>query len=286
MFKALLVALAALFTAGPVQARPPVWVVSDHNSEVVLFGSVHVLPPGLDWAPPALNRAIRDADDLWFELPIDPASEQETARLAADKGLLAPGQSLFKLLKPADSARLLKVARAYDVDPALIDRFKPWLAEVALSAAAYKKSGAGGDDGVEKALSAAAPATARRRAFETPAQQIGFFSGAPMDEQLASLNQTVQDMEKSPDEFLGMVRAWMAGDLARLDREALAPLRTAAPTLFRQLVTDRNAAWTKVLDERLKGSGRTVVVVGVGHLIGEDGVPARLRALGYSVKGP
>ena len=25
---------------------------------------------------------------------------------------------------------------------------------------------------------------------------------------------------------------------------------------------------------------------GAGHLVGEDGVPARLRALGYSVTGP
>jgi uncharacterized protein YbaP (TraB family) len=36
----------------------------------------------------------------------------------------------------------------------------------------------------------------------------------------------------------------------------------------------------------MKGHGRTVVVVGVGHLIGPGGVPARLRALGYSVTGP
>jgi uncharacterized protein YbaP (TraB family) len=41
-----------------------------------------------------------------------------------------------------------------------------------------------------------------------------------------------------------------------------------------------------VLDARLKGHGHTVVVVGIGHLIGPDGVPARLRALGYSVTGP
>jgi uncharacterized protein YbaP (TraB family) len=40
------------------------------------------------------------------------------------------------------------------------------------------------------------------------------------------------------------------------------------------------------LDQRLKGKGRTVVVVGVGHLVGADGLPARLRALGYSVTGP
>jgi uncharacterized protein YbaP (TraB family) len=63
-------------------------------------------------------------------------------------------------------------------------------------------------------------------------------------------------------------------------------MRKAAPTLFRTLVTERNVRWTKVLDQRLKGHGRTVVVVGVGHLIGPGGVPARLRALGYSVTGP
>jgi uncharacterized protein YbaP (TraB family) len=56
--------------------------------------------------------------------------------------------------------------------------------------------------------------------------------------------------------------------------------------LFKRLVTDRNARWAAKLDQRLKGKGRTVVVVGVGHLIGEDSLPDRLRALGYSVKGP
>ena len=78
----------------------------------------------------------------------------------------------------------------------------------------------------------------------------------------------------------------MAGDLTALDRDALRPLRRASPGLFARLVTARNARWTAELDRRLKGRGRTVVVVGVGHLIGKDGLPARLRALGYSVEGP
>jgi uncharacterized protein YbaP (TraB family) len=83
-----------------------------------------------------------------------------------------------------------------------------------------------------------------------------------------------------------LVRAWMAGDTAGLDREALEPMRKASPGLFRRLVTERNEAWIRTLDARLKGRGRTVVVVGVGHLIGQGGLPARLRALGYSVTGP
>ncbi|CAN7146189.1 TraB/GumN family protein [Phenylobacterium sp. LjRoot219] len=282
----LLALIAGLLAAGAAQARPPVWVVRDADSELVLFGSVHLLPPGLDWRPPPLAQAVQAADDVWFELPIDTASETETAQLAGQLGLLAPDQSLFKLVPPGDAERLMRVAKLYGVDLAVLDRLKPWLADVALSGAAYQKAGAGVQDGVEKAVAAQVPARAQRRAFETPREQVEILAGAPMAEQMASLSETLKQLESAPDEFAILVRAWMAGDLETLDREALEPVRRVTPTLFRRLVSDRNARWTLTLDERLKGQGRTVVVVGMGHLIGPDGVPARLRALGYAVEGP
>ncbi|MDB5446427.1 MAG: hypothetical protein JWQ97_1744 [Phenylobacterium sp.] len=276
----------AVFAAGAAQARPPVWVVRDKDSELVLFGSVHLLPHGLDWRPPALVQALKRADDIWFELPIDPATEAETTRLAGQLGVLPPDQSLFKMLPAADAQRLSRVAQAYGADPAVLDRLKPWLAEVARGGAAHKTAGAGGEDGGERAVAAEVPPTARRRAFETPREQIDLLAAAPPAEQMASLRETLKEMEDQPDEFAILVRAWMAGDLKALDREALQPLRKASPSLFGRIVTDRNARWTEALDARLKGRGRTVVVVGMGHLIGPDGVPARLRALGYRVEGP
>ena len=282
----LLALLAGLLTAGAAQARPPVWTVRDADSELVLFGSVHLLPPGLDWRPPPLAQAVASADDVWFELPIDAATETETSRLAAQLGLLPPDQSLFKLLPPGDAQRLVKVAKLYGVDLAVLDRLRPWLADVALSGAAFQKAGAGAQDGVEKAIAAQAPAHVQRRAFETPREQVEILSGAPMAEQLAALSETIRSMEEDPEAFAVLVNAWMAGDLEALDQEALEPLRKASPVLFRRLVSERNARWTLTLDERLKGRGRTVVVVGMGHLIGPDGVPARLRALGYEVEGP
>lgn len=279
-------ALAAALAGGCARAEPPVWVVSDKDSELVLFGSVHVLPADVDWASPVLERTLKSADDLWFELPVDPAVAEESSRTALRLGLLPQGQSLSKLLKPEDAQRMARVAQAYEVDPAMLEAFQPWLAEMALAGAAFRRAKASDENGVEEAVSAAAPASAQRRAFETPAEQIGFFVGAPMPEQIASLNQTVREMEHEPDEFVLLVQAWASGDLEAIDRQALAPLRRVAPTLFRRLVTERNARWAATLDARLKGRGRTVVVVGVGHLIGPEGLPERLRALGYSVKGP
>jgi uncharacterized protein YbaP (TraB family) len=288
MRRPLLAALAGLLALGlaaQAAAEPPIWVVRDKDSEIVLFGSVHVLPKGLEWRPPALVKALSEADDLWFELPIDPQSEALTSQLATAAGVLAPDQSLLKLLGPKDAARIEKLAAAYDVSPVLLDRLKPWLAEIALTAGAYRKFGADASSGVEQAISSAAPA-AKREAFETPAEQIGLLSGGTQDEQLASLRETMGEMETKPDEFATLVKAWTAGDIGELRREALDPMRKASPSLFKRLVSDRNARWTEVLADRLKGHGHTVVVVGVGHLIGPESVPARLRALGYSVTGP
>jgi len=286
LWAALAAGLGAAAIAGSACAAPPLWVVRDKDSEIVLFGSVHVLPPGLDWEPPALKQAVARADDIWFELPVDPGSEADTARLATTLGVLPPDQSLFKLLPKADSERMARVAQAYDTSPMLLDRLKPWLAEIALAGAAYRKAGAETGLGVEQSLSTEAPARVRRRAFETPAEQLAIFADTPMPDQIASLHETLAELEDDPNEYATLLHAWITGDVAGLDREALQPLRKASPDLFRRLVTQRNDHWMKVLQARLKGHGRTVVVVGVGHLVGPGGLPARLRALGYSVEGP
>jgi uncharacterized protein len=285
--RAVLVALAAAFAiVSPALAEPPVWVVRDRDSEMVIFGSVHLLPAGLDWRPPALTRAILRADDLWFELPASEDTAGETGRLAARIGMLPPDQSLFRLLGRDAGQRLSRVAQSLQVDPLSLDRMEPWFAEVALVGGAYRTAGATSQQGVEAQVQALAPPRVRRRALETAAQQVALLDQTPPGEQIAALNQTVRELEADPEGYRRLVRAWMAGDLQALRRQALDPLRTVAPTLFDRLVTERNARWTQALDQRLKGRGRTVVIVGVGHLVGTAGVPDQLRALGYSVKGP
>ena len=264
-------------TAGAAQALPPVWTVKDADSELLIFGSVHSLPPGLDWRPPALTSALKTADDLWFEISTDTDTQAEVATLAGAKGVLPPGQSLFKLIPTADGARLLRVAKLYGVNPASLDRFEPWLAEVVLATsvdATLNKASA--EQGVEKSLAAAAPPAVRRRSLETPAEQIGFFDETPMPEQIVSLRDTLREIETNPRHFEVLVQAWLKADLRTIEREALAPMRRLTPGLYRRVVTDRNARWTKTLQDRLAGAGRTVVVGGVGHLVGSDGLPERL----------
>jgi uncharacterized protein YbaP (TraB family) len=286
MWKTLCLALAALAVAVPAQAQPPVWIVRDADSEMLLFGSIHVLPPGLDWSSPRLTQSVKKADDLWFELGMDDKTQRQVSWLAQTQGELPLDQSLSQLIGPDLATRLSRVAATYNAPMYRLERLEPWLAEVALASVYYAQSGGDPENGVEKVLTKQVPPGVEIRAFETPAEQIALFDAAPLDEQLASLGETLDDMEARPDQYRELVQAWMAGDVAALDGAALKPLREASPALYKRLVVDRNARWMATLSKRLAGKGRTVVVVGVGHLVGEDGLPSRLRALGYSVEGP
>ena len=281
-----LAALALLLAAAPAVAKPPVWVVRDADSTLVIFGSMHVLPTGTDWRPAALIDAVGKADDLWFELPIDQSTQMAVAQLAAVKGKLPPGQTLSAKLDAKTKARLAKAQADLGVPPGALEPFQPWFAEIALATAVFAKHGATGSDGVEATIAREAPAKAQRKAFETAEEQIDLFAGAPMADQIASLKQTLDELDDGPAAFTDLLKAWVEGDIKGLQENAVEPVRRASPRLYARLIADRNARWTKLLAERMKGAGETVVVVGAGHLVGQDGVPARLRALGFQVEGP
>ena len=270
----------------PALAKPPIWIVRDADSQMMLFGSVHVLPAKLNWQPKALRREVAQADDLWFELPVRPETGVEVQALVAEHGTLPDGTNLYSLLSPKAGVALRGAAERYGLSVELLGRLKPWFAEVALATSQYRASGASPETGVEEIVEAQAPETTQRHALETAREQILLFDQTSMDDQIASLETSLNELADEPSAFDHLVQAWMAGDLAGLTTHALAPLRKSSPGLYQRLVIDRNKHWVDELDERLKGSGKTVVIVGIGHLIGPDGVPARLRALGYQVTGP
>lgn len=281
-----ILALLLALTAGAAAAKPPVWIVHGTRGTLVLFGSAHLLPAGLDWRPAALADALGRADSLWFEIPVDQTSDAEALAAVARDGFLPAGESLFDHLSPEDGQRLRRVAQAQGADLGQLQRMRPWLAELTLSVAADQHAGALVSEGVERQIQALAPATVRRRAFETAGEQIALLSGGTGEEQAAALAETVREIDTDPQGFRKIVDEWMASDLAAVDRDALAPIRKAAPGVYRRLVIARNHRWASAIARQASQDGVTVVVVGFGHLLGPDGLPALLRADGLRVEGP
>ena len=275
-----------LLTGGEASGQPPLWVVHGRHTTIYMFGSVHILPPGLDWAPPRLLGALPKARELWFELPIDQSTDVAAADLIRTLGYLPPGDSLSRHLTATEETRLRRVGAKFGLAPETLDAMQPWWAEVTLSLKVDDVEGATASHGVEQQLQGFAPVSARRRAFETPAEQIGFLAGASMADQIASLDETLREIEEDPGSYKRMLDGWMTGNVQELTTDALDPLKTASPALYKRLITDRNRRWAETIRKGLAGRGTMVVVVGMAHLIGPEGGPAQLRAAGLAVEGP
>ena len=68
------------------------------QGEVYLLGSVHVLPPHLQWRTAAIRRGLSRSDVYVFEVPQDEKAVTELQGLIQAKGYLPQDQSLRALL--------------------------------------------------------------------------------------------------------------------------------------------------------------------------------------------
>jgi hypothetical protein len=61
-------------------------------------------------------------------------------------------------------------------------------------------------------------------------------------------------------------------------------MRKESPKLYKRLITDRNRDWIPHLETLMASGKKTLVIVGVGHLVGKDSVINLLKSRGYKVK--
>ena len=255
-------------------ADPALWVVKDADTTIYLFGTVHVLKPGLSWFDEAVKTAFDKSDEVVLEM-IQP-DPQAMSALVMQTALNAGGPTVTEQL-PADKRdAYAKAMTDAGLPPAALDPFHPWYAAVALSVLPLKKLGYDPESGAEATITAAAKAAGKPLiGLETPEQQIGYFTAMPDAMQVKFLVSTVDDYPKLGTELGKMVTSWAAGDPDALGKTMNESLRET-PEVAKILLTDRNARWADWIDARLAKPGTVFVAVGAGHLAGDDSVQAFL----------
>ena len=277
----------ALSACGPARAAPPVWVAHGAGGgEVTLFGSVHLLQEATRWRSAEVDARLAHADRLMFEIPLDDAAQAGAAGALLALGRLPEGETLRPMLSVEARGRLEALADQLALPIASLDHMRPWLAEVLLTVTWFQKAGARTDLGVEHQIELAAPATVTKGAFESVDDQLKALAGGTQGEQVQALEETLHEIGADPDGFARLAAAWARGDVRTIEKEGLEDMRAKAPAAYGRLVVARNRRWTGEIEELLKRPGRTFAVVGVGHLVGPDSVPALLRRDGVAVDGP
>jgi uncharacterized protein YbaP (TraB family) len=274
-------------TAPPAAGGPALWRLSDGDSRVYLFGTLHLLPEGVNWQTPAYEAAMEDAETTVIECDTDSRYARETmAALVFERGVNASNETLRDVIGARRFDALAAHAERYGLSRAKLARMRPWLAMTSVSLAMMAKAGFRRDRGVERTVLAAAAAQGDKRAhLETVESQVKML--ASLDEgpqMLANIDNGLAQFADFEKRIAPLVAAWRVGDVAALERLTTAEERRRAPDVYRAVLVDRNRNWIPSIERWLGKKHDYFVAVGAAHLAGPDSVIAMLQAKGYKVE--
>jgi hypothetical protein len=266
--------------AGAARAAPALWRVTDADSTIYLFGTIHALTPGLKWRTPLYDRAMAQAQTVWFEADMT-SGDPDTIRLLIQRYGSDPDTPLSRKLGPQELGAL-----ARQTDVRRIEHLRPWAAALMLSVRPVLGRGATVEAGADMAATQTARTEAKTiRTFETLEDQARMFASLPQASEVRYLADVVRERSRHrlplPPRPVSLQRAWLAGDMGRLGSDAL---KAENPALYDALLKRRNLAWAEALSREMAGQGVELVNVGALHMAGADGLPALMAARGFKVE--
>lgn len=275
---------AALFAKAPAQARPALWVVSDPDTTIYLFGTIHLLPQGMKWRSEAFDRAEKSAGELVVETIVD---DKNPAKLIAALTSMAftPGLPPLEDRVPAKKRAQLKAAvMASGFPPEGLDKMETWAAAIMLMGGQFKDLGLKVDQGIETVLRN--DFTARNKPIgelESNSEQFGYFDRLSEKAQRTLLVGAIENSKDVGSVFNAMIAAWSSGDLATIAKTFNEDLKDS-PELGEHIIVERNGHWARWVRQRLERPGTVMVAVGAGHLAGPNSLLAMLAKQGIVVR--
>jgi uncharacterized protein YbaP (TraB family) len=273
--------LTVALVGGRAMAEPALWKVQGLHATVYLFGTIHILKPGVVWRAPKIDNALKASDVLWLEIP----NSDDTAAMQPLilKYGVDPAHPLVTKIDAATKAKLAAVLAPLGLTPAGFDPLRPWMAGLAVSVLPLTHAGYDINSGAEHVIAADMRASGKPvEGFETAEQQVRYLAEMPPAAELDFLKSSLDDAEKAVPELDEMVAAWVSGDQSKLESLLDDQMRDDYSGLYKLLIVDRNARFADQIAALARGHGVVFVAIGAAHLTGADSVQADLAKLGVT----
>ncbi len=268
----------------PSVAETSLWKISRGDSTLYLGGTIHVLRESDYPLPTAYQRAFDEAGIIGFETDLRTIQDAtfQSRLLAAAR--YPDGEDLSTHL----SARALQALRSWsqkaNIDLAALLPFKPAVAMLSLMHLELRRLGVTARGVDEYFMRQAETQGKPILGLETGDQQIRFLAELGMGFESEFILHSLAEIEQLESMLVTMISMWRNGDNDGLEDTFVTPLQQEYPGIYRSLLLERNRNWVPQLEALLQTSEIELVLVGVAHLPGADGLLNQLRVRGYAIE--
>lgn len=291
--------LLLMMAAITVQAQL-LWKITGNGLQKpsYIIGTYHLAPVSFTDSIKGLKAAMDATEQVYGELVMADLTSPENMQKMQTAMLLPDGQTLDKLYTADEMARintLVKSVLGVDMTNPMVaqqlGKLTPYALQVQLGVLIYLKKhpGFNPNEGFDNYFQKEAAAKGKSvGGLETFDFQINtLYKSTTMDRQKQLLLCLADNLEFNEEQTENVVKAFFAQDLNGIEKAMDAKLNNTCdgtPEEKETLIYSRNDNWMKQMPEIMKQKA-TFFAVGAGHLPGERGLLAQLKAAGYTVEG-
>ncbi|MCH8475863.1 MAG: TraB/GumN family protein [Opitutales bacterium] len=274
--------LGQSFLSAEPEDRGMVWKVESPTASVYLAGSVHILSFDDYPLPPPYESAYEASGKVVFELNMGDLFSLEKQTILQQSSRLPQGTTLEDVLRPDTLNSLEKYLQSREFSRSGFAGHQPWFVATTITTMELMHLGLSPMAGVDMHFYQRAIRDGKSTgALETLEYQLSLFSDLSMEEQDRFLQASLIEIDTINQELQTMLTYWRTGQadqLANFLNEGLAEF----PTLKDSLLDERNRNWVAEIETFLAGEETVMVVVGAGHLVGENSVVELLEKNGHT----
>ena len=279
--------LLLLFTSLSLDAKSILYKVSSPTSTVYILGSIHLAKPELYPLKKPIEAAYKASDVLVVELDVtSPHSLSVIQTSMMTLGMYSQGQSLKSELTPQTYKLLKNYLKKIGLSLEIMQPMRPWTVMLQLSSMEMMRLGYNPSLGIDMHFLGLAKQDGKDiLELESAEEQMGFLSKKDKNFQDLLLRYTLEEMHELEPLLTKMFKSWKAGDAQSLAKVVDTSLGVdpRLSEMYDLLITKRNYAMTKKIQSYLKTNKNYFVVVGAGHVVGEEGIVRILKKRGYKV---
>ena len=253
-------------------------IEADGVAPSYLFGTMHSEDPDVTRLPDAVQQAFDRAGGVTLEVEMNP---QALFAMAA-ASMLTDGTTLETHIGPDLYRRVVEVMASQGKPEIVVAMMKPWA--VALSLMMPPSETGMFLDFIlyQRALADGKTVSG----LETPGEQMAVFESMDARDQIALLEDALDNQPSIQAMLVELKQAYLAGDLKRMVDISNRSMRDSSQRLrerFEQrLLVDRNHLMAERMQAQLRRGGE-FIAVGALHLTGEEGLLNLLVRQGYRV---
>jgi uncharacterized protein YbaP (TraB family) len=261
------------------------WKIQSKTNTVYVLGSLHLSKKEIYPLKQKIENAFDQSDFLVVEANVNDIKKIDIQKLM-ESAFYPANDALEKHVSPETYEWVKKETSGLGIPFELINKQKPWFLAMTLMSLEGIKLGLDPNLGIDKYFLSRAEGKKKILELESLDYQVSVLSGFSDKDQELFLIYTLKDLNMREQEVSQLIQAWISGDTQGMEsiltRSVSEDKRFS--TIFEKLIFERNRRMVSKIEDFLRTKETYFVIVGAGHLVGNQGVIELLRGKGYLIE--